>query len=80
MKSKIAAVLCLVALVTFIAWTVNAQKRSSPKTTWEYKIERDPDVRTLNQLGLLGWEVTGVSGIDSEGNTNSVVVYLKRAN
>ena len=71
MKNKIYLSLVVVAFLVSIisvSWTVSAQKASSAKQTWEYKIVTlygtdtlpPPNLTQFNQMGNEGWELVTV--------------------
>ncbi len=86
-RSKLALVLALVAVLFLVGWTSRAEQSS--KKDWEYKavtIWHNPDVmqpnvKELNDLGDDGWElVTTIPSEDTRGATHHsrLTCYFKR--
>jgi hypothetical protein len=75
MRSKINWIVVLIAIGVLIVagLTVNGQKPSAPKTTWEYKVVSETDKISLNDLGAQGWELVTV-----EMGGAQEVYYFKR--
>ncbi len=76
MRAKLSWPMILIALsiLIFAGWTVNGQKQSQPKVTWEYKVVSETDKIALNDLGAQGWELVTV-----EMGGAQEVYYFKRA-
>ena len=64
-----------IILFGFLAWSGNAQKKSSKKVGWEYKEAIGLSEQQMNALGANGWEMVGFS-VDDNGNK---FMYFKRA-
>ena len=82
MRSKIATMLLVVALVTIGAWIAKGQTDQVKKVSYEYQVLTDPTtlqvtdegLKQLNRLGSQGWELAGVV---QQGNAPPLL-YFKR--
>lgn len=68
MKSKLATLLLIMALVSVGAWMVQGHTDPVTSVTYEYQVLPDPTtlqvtdegIKQLNRLGSQGWELAGV--------------------
>jgi len=82
MRSKIATMLLVIALVTIGAWIAKGQTDQVKKVSYEYQVLADPTtlqvsdegLKQLNRLGSQGWELAGVV---QQGNA-APLLYFKR--
>ena len=82
MRSKLAIMLLVVALVSFIAWNGHGQTDNPKKVMYEYQVIYDPidtsgpeeGLKKLNELGRQGWEIVGTS----KAAKDYPRLYLKR--
>ena len=82
MRSKIATMLLVVALVTLGAWIAKGQPDQVKSVSYEYQVVIDPTtlqvadegVKQLNRLGSQGWELAGVV----ERGNDPPMLYFKR--
>lgn len=83
MKSKLTIALLISALLsTGAAWSGQGQTDKSKNVAFEYQVIADPTamqgqdagLKTLNNLGSQGWEITGVV----QHGENPPMLYLKR--
>jgi hypothetical protein len=77
MRLKRYALLVVTTLALFglVGWSSYAQKKSSGRAAWEYRLEVSLSTQQVNELGAEGWEMAGFS-VDGGGNK---VIYFKRA-
>jgi len=82
MRSKVAIVLLIAAVLSIGAWSGQGQTDKARNVSYEYQVIGDPTwsqgqvegLKTLNQLGAQGWEITGVV----QNGENPPTLYLKR--
>jgi hypothetical protein len=93
MKNKIylslSAIVLLIGIIS-VSWTVSAEKASSAKQMWEYKIVTvygtttlpPPSLTQFNQMGDEGWELVMILPEDStvgSSKQRKADYYFKRA-
>lgn len=71
-------VVALSLAASLLGFSALAQRRQPSTIVWEYKIIYRADEQGLNELGVQGWEVTGVAAF-SNGSAQQLQIYLKRA-
>ena len=81
----------LLVVVIAAGWAASYRSAASTRVSWEYKIISDPTqhtggdqfnagVKALNDLGLQGWELVGVSDeVKSGGYQTETRLIFKRA-
>jgi hypothetical protein len=85
-KSKIALVIAVVALLFLVGWTSRAEQ---PPTDWEYKTlsvwqhvdVSQPNLKQFNDMGDEGWELVQVISMGPVRNDNNqlkLTCYFKR--
>lgn len=82
MKTKYAALVGVILVLCFLALTIQGQKRTAARTTWEYKslFSSSGDVAyVLNDLGGQGWELVTIDVNSNKNGLKGATYYLKRA-
>ena len=84
MRQTLYLIAAAVMIISVIAWNGYSQKSKAPRTSWEYMVIPDPQsdesARKLNELGVQGWELVGVSDyVYNQGNYTSTRFVLKRS-
>ena len=74
-RNSILLTMGLFLLFVVVGWTVYGQKKSSSKSTWEYRYAVNQTVDQLNSLGAEGWELVGFEFAEY----NHRHFYFKRA-
>jgi hypothetical protein len=82
MKTKYAALLGLLLILCFLGLTIQGQKQTPARTTWEYKslFSSSGDLAyVLNDLGAQGWELVTIDVNSNKNGLKGATYYLKRA-
>ena len=64
----------IIAALAVCGWTGYAQKQTSQRTVWEYRIVNESEKVSLNDLGAQGWELVAVEMTGAQE-----VYFFKRA-
>ena len=80
MNKRWMLILVSVVALASIVWTVQAQRRSSPSSAWDYKVVYDGNgdrgvESRLNQIASQGWELVSVTHVEG---SSEIILFLKR--